>query len=687
MWAVPQTAASVRVPLPAGCTEVLSEFSVALHKCGMYPQGHPALAPAVASLGSRLALLLRDREQLAIGVGTRQLIVEGAATDPQHAILRRLADTIHRHQIGAVTIARGVTPAEVAGMLDALARDAERHGAIGTHPPESRPAWPHIRLHPLNFDALALSGDPEHGGEAAPPAGHALWIGLARAALEGHAGGGADAASLTDPSCVAGAIDGRQDGASDEAIMGYLIQIARELCVGTGAEVAALRHRTARLIRAIGPEALRRLMRTCGDAAQRQTFMRDAVDGMAADAVVEIVHASADASGQTISHGLLRLLTKLAAHATHGADHTREEADQALRDHIGQMLSDWKLRDPNPADHGTLLQHVAVHDTASADSPRRTEEDEDPLRLVHMSLEGGWGGPMAERALEQALAGGHALPLLRLLADPSTDAAHTAPLRDALLKPEPLARLLSDPDASARDLDALQHGMTAREYGPLFDLLAATDNRAVRRRLLERLAQAPVDLRSQIVERLEDTRWFVQRNMLLLLERLGPVPDGIDIRPWAASADVRVRQQAIRVWLQHPFEREDAVTAALADGHPRLVHSALSAIQHDCPAPLADAVAGIALDGQGDPELRTLAIRALGQCRDARALDALLTLTDGGKTIFGRQKLAPRSPATIAALRSLAAGWRSHARADARLRLAASADDADLRHAIEAAHR
>src|SRR5436309_529352 len=85
------------------------------------------------------------------------------------------------------------------------------------------------------------------------------------------------------------------------------------------AEAAALRRRTSRLIRTLKPETLQRLVGMGGDFAQRRQFVSDAADGMAVDAVLDILKAAAESSQEAISHSLVRLLSKLAVHAEAGA--------------------------------------------------------------------------------------------------------------------------------------------------------------------------------------------------------------------------------------------------------------------------------------------------------------------------------------------------------------------------------
>src|SRR5262245_53306153 len=110
-----------RVVLSHELSAFLVEFSIALHKHAIYPSGHPSLAPAAARVTERAERLLEGRPTLAFGVARYQLISDGVATDPHQPVLRRLAETLHRHHLGALTILSGVEMGEIGGALDALA--------------------------------------------------------------------------------------------------------------------------------------------------------------------------------------------------------------------------------------------------------------------------------------------------------------------------------------------------------------------------------------------------------------------------------------------------------------------------------------------------------------------------------------------------------------------------------------
>src|SRR5216117_1461337 len=381
--------ASEKAALSRELADFLIELSIALHKHAMYPEGHPSLAPAAAGVTRRAEHLFEDRATLALGVARQQLVIEGVATDPKNPLLSELAGRLHRHHLGAVTFHRGLRVNEVVDVLKTLAVEAERTGQpLGLGAPEQLRAWDHVRLHPVTYERLELLQEDE------------------QAALSADAMASEDGPPpATEPSLIAKAIDEHPKSAAyDQVIVGYLLQIADELKDAGGAEAVSLRRRTSKLVGALQPETLRRLIEMGGDSAQRTKFAIDATHGLAVDAVLEIVRAMADASHKTVSDPLVRMLSKLAAHAEQGTGDARPQADEALRDQVRTLLQGWTLEDPNPHAYGQALQKMA----AAAPSPlvpaaprKSGTQSADALRIVQTAVETGTLGYGAWRAIER----------------------------------------------------------------------------------------------------------------------------------------------------------------------------------------------------------------------------------------------------------------------------------------------
>lgn len=690
-----------RAALSRELADFLIELSIALHKHTMYPEGHPSLEPAVVGVIRRAEHLFEGRTTLALGVARQQLVIEGVATDAKNPLLAELAGRLHRHHLGAVTFHRGLRVNEVADVLRTLAIEAERSGEpIGLGPPEQLHAWEHIRLHPVTYERLELL----HEDGQAPPddkgakerglRGAQLWVGLARAALAEEAMAEDAPPPSSEPAVIAKAIDEHpRSAARDQVIVGYLLQIADELRHTGGAEAAALRRRTSKLVGALQPGTLRRLIEMGGDQAQRFQFAIDATHGLAVDAVLEIVRAMADASHKTVSDPLVRMLAKLAQHAEQGPGEMRSQADEALREQVRDLLTGWSLEDPNPDGYGRALHRMTAATPSSVLPRHGTVQRAEPLRILQTAVEAGVMGFAAWRAVERLVAENHVGQLVEMLdesPEPSRPPvrADLAPLWTRITSPDVVGQLARTEPPDFATIDRVLPRLATPGFEPLLDVLAESESRTTRRGLLDRLTRAPRELGTVITSRLAgDIPWYVARNLLLILDGLPSIPEGFSTAAFIAHSDARVRREALKLALKIPAERELALLGALSDPDPRMVRVGLTAALDQCPASAVQFVTRLAHDQSIASELRVLAIKVLGRAGNAAALDALLHLVDGGTNWWGRPKLAARSLELLAALMALSAGWRNNRKVTAILALAAASPDPDVRNAATARTR
>src|SRR5437016_560539 len=676
------TVPAEKAALSRELADFLIELSIALHKHAMYPEGHPSLAPAAAGVTRRAEHLFEERTTLALGVARQQLVIEGVATDAKNPLLSELAGRLHRHHLGAVTFHRGVRVTEVADVLKTLAVEAERTGQpLGLGAPEQLRAWDHVRLHPVTYERLELLQEDDQALKERGLRSAQLWVGLARAALAADALAADDTPPpATEPSMIAKAIDDHpQSAAYDQVIVGYLLQIADELKHTGDAEAVALRRRTSKLVGALQPGTLRRLIEMGGDNAQRTKFAIDATHGLAVDAVLEIVRAMADASHRTVSDPVVRMLSKLAQHAEQGTAEARPQADEALREQVRGLLQGWTLEDPNPEAYGTALHRMAA--AAPVTGARSVwQQTAEPLRIVQTALETGVLGFGAWRAIERLVAEHHVGDLVDLLTVSPTS-PDVGPLWTRVTSPDVVRGLASTEPPDFATLDRVLPRLPVDGFEPLLDVLGPSESRTTRRGLLDRLTRAPRELGPVIATRLtREIPWYVTRNLLLILDGLPALPDGFRAAAFIAHEDTRLRRDALKVPLKVPAEREPALLGALRDADPRMVRGALTAALEDCPSSALPLITHIVHDQAVASELRVLAIKILGRVRNVAALTTLLETVDGGTNWRGRPRLAARSLELLAALMALAAGWRNDGRASVLLALAAGSNDPDVRN-------
>jgi hypothetical protein len=300
-----------------------------------------------------------------------------------------------------------------------------------------------------------------------------------------------------------------------------------------------------------------------------------------------------------------------------------------------------------------------------------------------MSLESGAVGPLVQKALDALVRAGETKAVTELLlARPDSEHNVADSLLTWLIRPSTIKALLAQEPLDVTSLDALLPRLPIEGFEPLLDALATSENRATRRRLVDRLSRAEVDIGALVLKHLDDPRWYVQRNMLILLQRVPRVPESFSAAPWAAHPDPRVRCEAIRLQLRLPAEREGAILGAIGDLDPRIVHVGLTAIQHSCPEELIPRVIDLAVDADLDDDIRTLAVNVIGRVRRPQVLETLLDLTDGGRSLLGGLRLPLRTPVLLAAVRALSEAWAFDSRAAAVLVAAAGSPDPDIRAAV-----
>ena len=109
----------------------------------------------------------------------------------------------------------------------------------------------------------------------------------------------------------------------------------------------------------------------------------------------------------------------------------------------------------------------------------------------------------------------------------------------------------------------------------------------------------------------------------------------------------------------------------------------LASLQQDCPPTYTGRVAAIAGDVKADPEVRLLAVNALARASEPDARDVLIAVVDAGRTLFGRQKIAAKTPVVLAALRALAHACPDEPRVAAILKRGVQSPDPDIRQASQ----
>jgi hypothetical protein len=705
-------------------SDFLVELSIAMQKHAIYPAGHPLLNEAVDGVMRKLAFLLNERSHLSIGIARRQLIIEGVGTDPSHPLLKELAARLHKHNLGAIKVSRGVQREELGDALATVAVDPGRTTEpLGDNAEELSSKWNNVRIFPLNYERLQLvyEGKDEEGEDRVQKGGSTkaaqLWVGMARAAMMLDEDAELDHDAMS-PLVVAEAIDNRQhEEAYDQVIVGYLLQIADELKKAGGTpEAIELQNRISELVKQLSPESLQKLMQMGGDMAQRKQFLLNASQGMTVEAVLDLVRAATTEGQQSISHSMMRLFSKLSRFAEAQADPARRaEVESSVRDQMASLIRDWSLEDPNPTAYGKALQRMALSESRAPETNEFI--DTEPERMVQMALELGTSGPRLEAALDAMLNSANLDPLLRLL-DGAPDRDFADHVWQYLDSRDILWAALSEARIDISVVERLVKRKRLSAIDPVLDVVERTGDAKQRERLLDVLLMLGDPVGPYVARRLDGTRIELQRELFLLLGRLQNLPVGFDASRYLLHSEPAVRREAIRLLLKFVETREQAIVAGVSDTDERAAFYALTAaLESGCPPRALTIIRERINQSDLDSSLMTLAIRILASvdsgtshpqipaargrtsqmlramqtdaspaataAANKKTLDWLLTRV-AQKNFFGRWKLRDKSPEMLAALAALSAYWTQVPAVQEIVALATKQNDPELRKAMGA---
>jgi hypothetical protein len=480
------------------------------------------------------------------------------------------------------------------------------------------------------------------------------------------AGNGPGAAAPTGAGDAPGngppAGDGVPSATADRVRVGArLAQAASAHFRGTSAERVIAARDVAELVRALPPDIRDTLVVAALKALAADESAAEALSalagGLAPDTVLQALRRIKDEV--PLSSHALRLLHALSAAAPSLRERRVEPPDPALLAELAVFFREDDIDRYNPEEHQALLETAAIdvpvfEDTYGPELGERLDtvtEDAVAERLSHTAVElfarfagrdgtglllsridGLFRGFITSGRLEPAATlaedlrrlgdEGRIPPAARAQIDEAMAGMATtesvAAMFDALNRRGPQAAALG-----RRLMDALGK-VAARAF---LVALAEEQDKSRRRRILDLLVSLGPVIAAPATELLSDDRWYVVRNMIVLLQRVGDASALPAVRRCAEHYDLRVRLEAIKWLLAYdPEVPRDLLEKAIHDPDPKLAEAAVALAGSygikEAVGPLLKIVEGLDLMGKRR-SLRVKALKALGELADPSVLPGL----------------------------------------------------------------
>lgn len=652
--------------------ELVRALAIAWKNLAAYPAGHPALAASMALAHRRLQELLSGSGTATLGVARDGLVCGQEKVTSSHA--QDLARALYLREVALLRFEPGVTAAELEALLRSIAPDAGRADAPPLAAQLAAAGVAHVQVELVDFSQIRVTDDMA----ADAPAPATLWDDLLRAILAGHTLSAEgrrvmDSGEAATPRGLAAILqeamgagtrgDGQgfdARGADARPLDDRLSQVVGKHFAGASAERMLAANQIAELVRALPEDIRGSLVTSALRALARDESageeLKVLADSAAPDTILQALRRIKEEV--PLSSHALRLLHALSSVAPSAGARQTAAPDPTLMAELSVLFLEDDVDRYNPDDHRALLANAAL------DIPT-TPEGVVSLGDRTLSLtDDAIADHMANAAVEMlARVGGREGTdvLLARVEGLFRDCVSRGRLEAAVTLAEDLKGVADErtlPPAAQAQVDAslgrlatpdsvrailevlnrrgpqsaslarrLMDALGAAAIRGFLVALAEEPDKSRRRRILDLLVTFGPLIARPATELLADTRWYVVRNMLVLLSRIGDRSALAEVRACARHPDLRVRLEAIKYLLAHdPAVPRDLLARAIHDPDPKMAEAAVTMAGNygikEAVDPLLEIVADWDVFGRRR-SIRVKALKALGELADPDALPRL----------------------------------------------------------------
>lgn len=647
---------------PANLIQAISalvgELQITRRHWAAYPSGHPVVQTALQKLQLSFNKLLELQTNLSIGVTRDGLLFDDDYIDKANLSCRSVAAALFERGVGALLIRQSPGVEDLTQLLRILGMKREELlDAGGVEHIWQESGCSSLELRGIRYDRF--SGTEESQLEDLNIDEGTLWERFVRLLMQGDVGlGGSD---QNRPEVLAASLNalfaqrlGTGSGLSSSAIRNSLAGmqaiISEKGAVTGGTDksrapgaapypVTGDQAELAAFVAALDPTLRRQILNGFCDTGISEQPMAEAFFRHLGSAMLQETYATAEqyAGAPELLKGILR---KLVPQMTNAYETSSE--DEELRDKVRVLLQEHRQETYIPDDYFSNLQDL-LRDT------KLHLIDLDTIREPLASLETGFIESKGSEILLQLVVTdpdgenteeliknlsdmcgyflemgdyGQVLKILNQAASPQVKPTLRLALRDAFSRREFMDEILSGLTIWGKpkyDQVGLLIQVIGRPFiEPLLDRLAEEETMSLRRFMMDRVLGFGEAARPALLERLTDNRWYVLRNIIVMLRTLAPGQEVDRLRPLLKHANQKVRHEILKSLLLAGDPIAQRQVLRDLDSHDREVQlSALNLIDRSTSPPeLVNKLLQLLTQGGYSPveyELKSACVQTLAE--------------------------------------------------------------------------
>lgn len=644
---------------------LISDLNIARRHITAYPKGHPVIATAAAKAFVNIQDIHKSHDSITLGITKDTILIDGERLDEQNPVIGNFARELFSRGVVILIIHQGVTIDEVIRFNEILAMKSERIGELGGMEKLLEAAGvTNLSITEIDYRLfhLADSDEPAETSEVVDtPTLWSLFIdGLLAGTLDPE-GKQAAADQTIEPEKLAAMINEQLLAILPSDISRFDQQIKRFLRTNDRPD-ASDRGRAdsaeilGRFILALSPEARRTMLQsslhTLADCRYgTEDMLSRFPDELILDALAES-GTNADYAPPTI----LKLLTKLARTGSSqqriAGEHPEQE-DAEFVDKLKVLFQEQEFSRFVPTAYQQALDTFITSNSLGSDDSElmadlqatlsgngiEAEVGNIILELLKRPADAWAAGVLSRNLIELCdffLSTGDFQSLIRVHAEVSArfstpNAGDETTVLDVFSRPEFTEEVLNAPVVWGKtkfdEISQLIRKVGPPFIEPLLTHMAEESSISLRRFFMDRLLELGSAARDAAILRLADKRWYVVRNVLVILRNLDDPSSVRFLYRLGNHPHPKVRQELTRTLIHFKdpegdrlvlkemvstdFEtRSNAIQAAGKCSNPVVVQALLEIVQKG------------GLSGQ-EFELKRLAVNALADIGTVAVLPEL----------------------------------------------------------------
>jgi HEAT repeat protein len=580
-----------QINLSKAISAMAAELHIARRHWNAYPSGHPVVLNALQKLLQAYRNLSGLQTGLTIGVTRDGLVLGDEYIDKGNQSCRMAAAMLFERGIGALVIRQVPSLDELAQLLGLLGMKREDIlSAGGVELLWQQTGSANLELRGIRYDRF--SGTEESLLDGADESEGNLWERFVQLLMQGQVGlSGIDHAGDARPEVLAATLNalfaqrlGSGSGLSSSSIRDSLTAM-QTIIADNGSNGSndsnSVKHAPgsadypvtgdqaglATFIAALDPTLRRQILNGFCETGANNSAMGEAFFRHLGPAMLQETYATAEqyAAAPELLKGILR---KLVPQMTNSYETSSE--DEEIRDRVRVLLQEHRQETYIPDDYFTGLQNLLENnlpdqvDLTFMKEPLATLEptvietkaSEIILQLVVTDPDGE-NIPELIKNLSDMCGYflemgdyGQVLKILSQAAAPEVAPTLRLALRDAFSRREFMDEILSGLTIWGKPKYD-QVGLLIQIIGkpfidPLLDRLAEEEAMSLRRFMMDRVLAFGEAARPALLDHLSDSRWYVLRNIIVMLRTLAPGQEADRLRPLMKHANQKVRQEVLK---------------------------------------------------------------------------------------------------------------------------------------------